>query len=105
MKNYNKMHNQESNDSANSETTAGLVQSETTETTSDENKKLVIVDNCNKLNVRKFPDIESSVKGIVNKGDTLVAVNEIEGWVNVITKTGTEGFVMREFVTDLIPEV
>lgn len=56
--------------------------------------------NCDKLNVRRGPSKDSKVMCIVSKGEEvmLVAEESTEEWYKVITKTGFDGYCMKEFI-------
>ena len=60
---------------------------------------IATVANCDRLNVRTQPNKEGKVLCILDKGDLLGAYTPInDEWLNVITSTGIEGFVMKEFI-------
>lgn len=55
------------------------------------------VDNCSKLNIREFPNIDSKVLTILNKGDKVQITSENDGWYGVVYK-GVSGFCMKEYL-------
>ena len=60
-----------------------------------------VVANCNKLNIRKKPDPEADIVGVVDAG-TILTINSAkstEEFFSVRTKSGMFGFCMKEFVT------
>lgn len=60
-----------------------------------------VVANCNKLNIRKKPDPEADIVGVVDAGTTLTinSAKSTEEFFSVRTKSGMFGFCMKEFVT------
>ena len=56
-----------------------------------------LVDNCSKLNVREFPNIDAKVLTILNKGDKVQITSENDGWYGVVFK-GVSGFCMKEYL-------
>ena len=56
-----------------------------------------LVDNCSKLNIREFPNIDSKVLTILNKGDKVQITSENDGWYGVVYK-GVSGFCMKEYL-------
>ena len=59
-----------------------------------------VVANCNKLNIRKKPDFNADVVGMVDVG-TVLTINvtgSTEDFYKVRTKSGMFGFCMKEFV-------
>lgn len=59
------------------------------------------VTECEKLNIRKGPNTNFNVVGVVNKGDILIADLDWsdDNWLSVITEDGLKGFCMAKFVT------
>jgi hypothetical protein len=59
------------------------------------------VGNCEYLNLREAPSIQSKVLSVINRGITLTLLQPIsddDKWVKVrVHKTGVEGFVMRDY--------
>ena len=56
-----------------------------------------LVDNCSKLNIREFSNIDSKVLTILNKGDKVQITSENDGWYGVVFK-GVSGFCMKEYL-------
>ena len=56
-----------------------------------------LVDNCSKLNVREFPNIDAKVLTILNKGDKVQITSDNDGWYGVVYK-GLSGFCMKEYI-------
>ena len=56
-----------------------------------------LVDNCSKLNIREFPNIDSKVLTILNKGDKVQITSDNDGWYGVVYK-GLSGFCMKEYI-------
>ena len=84
------------------DTSTNLVNEQETELSSkkDVRKMMGIVINCQKLNVRERPNVDSKVVTVVTYLDEL-EVNECEfdnDWYAVCTATGIEGFCMKKFV-------
>lgn len=62
--------------------------------------KFGIVSNCVKLNIRTEPNIESEILCMVDAGARLMIdpANSNDGWFNVYTNAGIEGYCMKEYV-------
>lgn len=61
------------------------------------------VTDCVKLNVRRGAVLTSDIREVIEEGST-VEINEkrsTEEWYRVRTKSGTEGFCMKEYITKL----
>lgn len=60
-----------------------------------------IVTDCVKLNIRTEPNIKSDVICTVDVDEELMidSANSTDGWFNVFTKAGIEGFCMKEYVS------
>lgn len=56
-----------------------------------------LVDNCSKLNIREFSNIDSKVLTILNKGDKVQITSDNDGWYGVVYK-GLSGFCMKEYI-------
>lgn len=59
--------------------------------------------NCARLNVRKKPDIEGTVKCIINNND-IVRIYEdksTDEWCRVSTKDGVYGYCMKKYISIL----
>lgn len=59
-----------------------------------------MINNCKKLNIRKKPNKNSDVLGVVTAVNTLT-IEEIKSkpeWVKVITDSGIEGYCMKQYV-------
>ena len=65
------------------------------------NNEVGIVIGCNKLHVRKRPNVNSASLYILNKGTELILIeNEsTDKFYKVCTLEGVEGFCMKDFVT------
>ena len=61
---------------------------------------VVIVANCNKLNVRATPSKEGTVRKVISKGDELQVLKRYDEWFRIQTVDGLVGFVMSEFVEE-----
>ena len=59
-----------------------------------------VVANCNKLNIRKKPDFNADVVGMVDVGTALTinVTGSTEDFYKVRTKSGMFGFCIKEFV-------
>ena len=59
-----------------------------------------VVKNCDKLNIRKKPDFNADVVGMVDVGTALTinVTGSTEDFYKVRTKSGMFGFCMKEFV-------
>lgn len=59
-----------------------------------------IVVNCQRLNIRKEPSVNSRVIGLAEVSDELKIDmdNSTDEWYAVITTDGTEGFCMKMFI-------
>ncbi len=62
--------------------------------------KFGVVSNCVRLNVRTEPNINSEILCMVDAGVRLMIdpANSNEGWFNVFTNAGIEGYCMKEYV-------
>lgn len=62
--------------------------------------KFGIVSNCVKLNIRTEPNIKSEILCMVDSGARLMIdpANSNDGWFNVYTNAGIEGYCMKEYV-------
>ena len=58
------------------------------------------VSGCSKLNIRKAPNVNADIECIVNEGSELKIgkSKSIEGWFNICTANGVEGYCMSKFV-------
>lgn len=61
------------------------------------------VDNCNRLNVRKEPNIKSEIVAVigVETDVEIIEVASTEEFYRIKTSDGVEGFCMRNYVTVL----
>ena len=61
------------------------------------------VDNCNRLNVRKEPSINSKIVAVIGEGSDLeiIEVASTEEFYRIKTSDGVEGFCMKDYVTVL----
>ena len=71
--------------------------------TSPENQNLNVnqkgvVANCSKLNLREKPNLNAGVITILNLDTELLIMEIVDGWVNVCTPEGLEGYVMEEYI-------
>lgn len=59
-----------------------------------------IVANCQRLNIRKEPSIDSEVVGVIEVSNELAIdmVNSTDEWFAVCTVDGVEGFCMKMFI-------
>ena len=57
------------------------------------------VNNCEKLNVRTNPTIDSEVVCVINKNDEVIIEEALGDWYSVTTKDGDEGYCMSKFIT------
>ena len=71
---------------------------ETTEETVIE--QFGFVSGCSKLNIRKAPNVNADIECVVNEGSELKIdkSKSIEGWFNICTANGAEGYCMSKFV-------
>ena len=71
---------------------------ETTEETVME--QFGFVSGCSKLNIRKEPNVNANIECVVNEGSELKIdkSKSIEGWFNICTANGVEGYCMSKFV-------
>ena len=71
---------------------------ETTEETVME--QFGFVSGCSKLNIRKAPNVNADIECVVNEGSELKIdkSKSIEGWFNICTANGVEGYCMSKFV-------
>ena len=62
--------------------------------------KFGIVSNFVKLNIRIEPNIKSEILCMVDSGARLMIdpANSNDGWLNVYTNAGIEGYCMKEYV-------
>lgn len=60
-----------------------------------------VVANCSRLNVRKEPKKNAEVSTIINVGDKVEVEPDVSTakWYKVTTKSGIEGYCMKEFIT------
>ncbi len=58
------------------------------------------VSGCSKLNIRKAPNLNAGIECVVNEGSELKIdkSKSIEGWFNICTANGVEGYCMSKFV-------
>ena len=79
-------------------TTLEEVIEETTEETVME--QFGFVSGCSKLNIRKEPNVNANIECVVNEGSELKIdkSKSIEGWFNICTANGVEGYCMSKFV-------
>lgn len=66
-----------------------------------ENNTTGVVDNCDKLNVRRNPTLSATPLAVINKGDEVQidAANSTDEWYKVCTANGVEGYCMKKFIT------
>ena len=57
------------------------------------------VNDCEKLNVRTNPTIDSEVVCIINKNDEVIIEDVFGDWYSITTKNGDEGYCMSKFIT------
>lgn len=71
--------------------------------TSKTNTEMItgIVDNCDKLNVRRNPTLSAKPLTVINKGSEVQidTNNSTSEWYKVCTTNGIEGYCMKEFIT------
>ena len=60
-----------------------------------------IISGCDKLNVRKSPNLKAERITIVSKGDkvTIDKKKSNKNWYRITTASGSYGYCMREYVT------
>ena len=58
------------------------------------------VSGCSKLNIRKAPNVNADIECVVNEGSELKIdkSKSIDGWFNICTANGVEGYCMSKFV-------
>lgn len=61
-------------------------------------KKIAVVVNCEKLNLRTTPSIKGEVKTVLSVGTELEVIS-IEKEFTKVNINGVEGFVMNDFIT------
>ena len=57
------------------------------------------VNDCEKLNVRANPTIDSEVVCVISKNDEVIIEDVFGDWYSVTTKDGDEGYCMSKFIT------
>lgn len=67
---------------------------------SNEEVKIGVVENCNKLNVREEPTLDSTVICEIDSKTELMIdeVDSTEDFYKVCTAAGIEGFCMKKFI-------
>lgn len=85
--------------------TEQLVESSNDNTKNEEIKILGTVENCGQLRVRKEPNKEADVIGIIPCGSVVKLLNDniINGFYSVHTETG-DGYCMTDFINIINPE-
>lgn len=85
--------------------TEQLVESSNTNTKNEEIKILGTVESCGQLRVRKEPNEEADVIGIIPCGTVVELLNDniINGFYSVHTETG-DGYCMTDFINITHPE-
>lgn len=63
-----------------------------------ESRQIGIISNCNRLNIRALPIKDSTVLSIVPVGTELEVLGVSDGWYNVCTASGIEGYCMTQYV-------
>lgn len=63
--------------------------------------KFGVVNGCEKLNIRVKPNVKAEILCVVDAGSELMidSANSTDGWFNVFTKAGIEGFCMKEYIS------
>lgn len=93
--NYNNMFNNKKDTEVKDE----LSFEDTKETVVEEEpKKEFVKVTANSLYVRYAPSKDSDYITIVNKDDELMVSGDAGDWYEVVTPSGAEGYVMKEFV-------
>lgn len=60
-----------------------------------------VVTNCSKLNVRKTPNVNSSVSGVINLNDEVMIIDiekSTDEFYKVRTESGLKGFCMKKYI-------
>lgn len=85
----------------NTEVTETLVESKGTKQSVKQETKNGKIKDCELLNVRKKPDIESDKLGVFSKDSKFeIFPSDLDSeWTKVITDTGYRGYVLSRFVT------
>ena len=85
--------------------TEQLVELSNANTKNEEIKTLGIVESCGQLRVRKEPNKEADVIGIIPCGSVVELLNDniINGFYSVHTETG-DGYCMTDFINITHPE-
>lgn len=68
------------------------------ETSKEEPKKEFVKVTANALYVRSKPSRDADSVMVVNKGAELMVTTDEGEWYGVVTPSGAEGYVMKEFV-------
>lgn len=60
-----------------------------------------VVDNCDKLNVRKSPTLAATPLTVISEGAEVQidTANSTDEWYKVCTSNGVEGYCMKKFIT------
>ena len=73
-----------------------------TEETEETIKVFVVVKDCERLNVRKFPNTNADILEVVIVGEELELIDDsIDGWTQVITSKNINGFVMSNYIKEI----
>lgn len=69
--------------------------------TETSDKTVGVVDNCDKLNVRRNPTLSATPLAVINKGDEVQidTANSTDEWYKICTANGVEGYCMKKFIT------
>lgn len=57
-----------------------------------------IVSGCPKLNIRRDPNKDSEILGVIDYGTTVQILEEYPGFYNIVAPSGIEGFCVTDFI-------
>lgn len=60
-----------------------------------------IVVNCNRLNVREKPSMDSAILCVLNNSETMLVEDIVDGWAHVYTEFGIEGYIVEEYIKEV----
>ena len=62
----------------------------------------VEVKDCERLNVRKFPNTNADILQVVTVGEELKLIdNSVDGWFQIVTSKNINGFVMSNYIKEI----
>lgn len=81
----------------------GVSAEESTASTKAEEPKIVYVHDMLRLGVRAIPDANEGSIAVVSTGDALTVLAEQEGYLNIRTANGVEGWVSKGYISSTPP--